>query len=161
MISAFTRAPRRACSMAVNGRPVPPWVGGLPHLDQGDRRGRGCSNGSRTGAVSAREELSTPGAPRGAPVVLCRAKLSRPPALRGPSCAGFVGKGSSQGGGGMCVRAGATSIPLSMPFDIAVASAVKTIWAKARPKRCPRPGRRSDHAPPINDRASAGPTTRS
>ena len=40
-------------------------------------------------------------------------------------------------------------------------SAVKTVWAKARPKRCPRPGRRSDQAPPINDRASAGPTTRS
>jgi hypothetical protein len=38
---------------------------------------------------------------------------------------------------------------------------VKTIWAKARPTRCPRPGRRSDQAPPINDRASAGPTTRS
>jgi len=40
-------------------------------------------------------------------------------------------------------------------------SAVKAIWAQARPNRCPRPGRRSDQAPPINDRACAGPTTRS
>jgi hypothetical protein len=40
-----------------------------------------------------------------------------------------------------------------MPFDTAVVSAVKTIWAKARPKRCSRP---SDQAPPINDRASDG-----
>jgi hypothetical protein len=115
-----------------------------------------------------------PGAPRGhrTPSSAERGRGARPwhcaernchgpPALRGPSCAGFVGKGLSQGGGGMCVRAGATSIPLSVPFDIAVASAVKTISAKARPKRCPRPGRRSDQAPPINDRASAGRTTRS
>jgi hypothetical protein len=39
-------------------------------------------------------------------------------------------------------------------------SAVKTVWAKARPNRCPWPGRRSDQTPPINDRALAGPTTR-
>ena len=58
--------------------------------------------------------------------------------------------------------AGATecSIPRSVPFDTAMVSAVKTVWAKARPKRCPRPVRRSDQAPPVNDRASAGPTTR-
>ncbi len=31
----------------------------------------------------------------------------------------------------------------------------------ARPKRCPRPEPRSDQAPPVNDRASAGATTRS
>jgi hypothetical protein len=32
---------------------------------------------------------------------------------------------------------------------------------RARPKRCLRPGPRSDQAPPVNDRASVGPTTRS
>ena len=39
-------------------------------------------------------------------------------------------------------------------------SAVKTRYAKARSKRCAWLGRPSDQAPPINDRACAGPTTR-
>jgi hypothetical protein len=70
---------------------------------------------------------------------------------------------SYHGGGGKCVVAGATecSIPLSVPFDTAMVSTVKTIGAKAPTEQVPRPGRRSDQAPPINDRASAGPTTRS
>ena len=65
-------------------------------------------------------------------------------------------------GRGRCAVAGATSssIPPSVPFETAELSAVKTRYAKARSKRCAWPGRPSDQAPPINDRACAVPTTR-
>jgi hypothetical protein len=46
-------------------------------------------------------------------------------------------------------------------FDSAMVSAVPTVWVKARLKRCFGPAQRSDQGPPISDRASAGPITRS
>ena len=53
MISAFTRIPRRTYSTAnerVANPPLGPW---FAPLRSDDRRDRGCSNGSRTGAGDA------------------------------------------------------------------------------------------------------------
>ena len=48
----------------VNARATSPALGPwFAPLRSDDRRDRGCSNGSHTGGVSARQELSTPGAP--------------------------------------------------------------------------------------------------
>ena len=59
LVCAHWVAPVRHCPKSMRGRPVPLWVRGLPHFDQMTVGDRGCSNGSRTGGVSARQELST------------------------------------------------------------------------------------------------------
>src|SRR5208283_3855877 len=60
-ISAFTRTPRRAYSMAserATSHPLGPW---FAPLRSDDRRDRGCSSASRTGAVSAASGIQRPG----------------------------------------------------------------------------------------------------
>ena len=61
VISAFTRTPRRAYSMASERATSPPLGPWFAPLRSDDRRDRGCSNASRTGAVSAASGIQHPG----------------------------------------------------------------------------------------------------
>ena len=65
VISAFTRTPRGRARRPVGGRPVPLWVGGLPHFDQMTVGIADVAADLVLVLFRRRQELSTPGAPFG------------------------------------------------------------------------------------------------
>ena len=143
--SGQSQSPRRTGCFARSSAPRSPTSGSGPHPSSPNQPGSPYSLPTQT-AINDPGADTTTGSPVGA---------------RQRTLARAVARG---GGMALLTCGGGSHLVLDTTVRALrhlMVSAVKTIWAKARPKRCPRPGRRSDQAPPINDRASAGPTTRS